>query len=295
MYKAIMVNPYEYFRDELIKAVDIPGYQLVPTERPINNGGVEYAIIVHKPGDEVSPNIHTNYLCDRYNGCVEDAVPEFLKMAEKVLETHPYVNTGDMMDFDKSMSKLFLGVVNAVNKQSFKERHLLYRRVHDLLVFPFYFVGPGMHFKISTNHASLWGVSPEEIFACAEKNSTAATVITDILKVLEAIRPGCLTEEYKAAAGRSPMLVVRYSTDICDIGGAAVMVLPEVRETISEIFPDGFYVIPSSISEAIIVPDVMPMDMLTDMIRQVNSDVVEPTEVLADHPYICRNGGFAMP
>lgn len=62
---------------------------------------------------------------------------------------------------------------------------------------------------------------------------------------------------------------------------------PEVINKLEQLFPEGFYVIPSSVHEVLIVPNNGEMDpkRLGEMVREVNRAEVEREEVLSDRVY----------
>ena len=62
---------------------------------------------------------------------------------------------------------------------------------------------------------------------------------------------------------------------------------PEVLNKLEQLFTEGFYVLPSSVHEVLIVPDNGEMEpkMLGEMVREVNKNEVERQEVLSDRVY----------
>lgn len=65
------------------------------------------------------------------------------------------------------------------------------------------------------------------------------------------------------------------------------MVCPWVMEKVSSLFPEGFYILPSSIHEILIVPGNGEENAgeLGEMVRDVNRTEVRREEVLSDHIY----------
>ncbi len=60
-------------------------------------------------------------------------------------------------------------------------------------------------------------------------------------------------------------------------------------EKLDELFPEGFFVVPSSIHETIIMPkgrgeEISPKQMGT-MVRDINRTYMEKTEILSDRIY----------
>ena len=69
--------------------------------------------------------------------------------------------------------------------------------------------------------------------------------------------------------------------------GASALFYPEIQEQISEKIGEGYYVLPSSLHEVIVVPESAGFDagQLTDMVKDANSSVVAPKDVLSDSVY----------
>lgn len=69
--------------------------------------------------------------------------------------------------------------------------------------------------------------------------------------------------------------------------GAAQILNPEVMKTISDKIGNGFWILPSSVHEVIILPDneALDKDDLTCMIKAINENELLPQDLLSDHPY----------
>ena len=69
--------------------------------------------------------------------------------------------------------------------------------------------------------------------------------------------------------------------------GAAALYYPDVKEKAAELLGSGYYVLPSSTHEVILVPDTAGHNEkdLCDMVKQANRTVVEPKDVLSDSVY----------
>lgn len=71
------------------------------------------------------------------------------------------------------------------------------------------------------------------------------------------------------------------------INGATVILYPEMLETIGKRFGGGYYIIPSSIHEVLLLKANTweNAERLNEMVREVNRAVVIPEEVLSNHVY----------
>lgn len=75
------------------------------------------------------------------------------------------------------------------------------------------------------------------------------------------------------------------------VDGAAVIAFPGVMEKLNELFPEGFYVAPSSIHETLIIPKNTMNEMnigleyMGRMVRDINERYLDPNEILSDRIY----------
>ncbi len=70
------------------------------------------------------------------------------------------------------------------------------------------------------------------------------------------------------------------------INGAAVILYPDMLEELAKRFSGGFYIIPSSVHEVLLLKEEeIGEERLNEMVREVNETQVEPEEVLTDHVF----------
>lgn len=73
--------------------------------------------------------------------------------------------------------------------------------------------------------------------------------------------------------------------------GAGMILSNDARQKINELFPDGYYLIPSSIHEWMIIDrDTVDQTDIIRMIREINRDIVTKDEFLSDDLYEIRDG-----
>lgn len=69
--------------------------------------------------------------------------------------------------------------------------------------------------------------------------------------------------------------------------GASAILYPETKISLSEIFPNGYCIIPSSIHEVIVLPkDSVPVNEILQMVKDINAAEVSPEDFLADDVYL---------
>lgn len=71
--------------------------------------------------------------------------------------------------------------------------------------------------------------------------------------------------------------------------GAGSIASDFVMEKVAEKIGDGFYIIPSSVHEVLVLPNFgMPEEDIVQMIREVNEEMVDPKDVLSNNLYQYR-------
>jgi hypothetical protein len=78
-----------------------------------------------------------------------------------------------------------------------------------------------------------------------------------------------------------------YLTNEEKLNGASVLFYPGVREALEEAFPEGYYVLPSSIHEVLIASTSIGLeeDELSEMVQGVNQETVDDVDILSDRAF----------
>lgn len=147
-------------------------------------------------------------------------------------------------------------------------------------------------FKITEQMLQKWNVDREELFQIASENIIPAN--TPVLQNLEEVTrqiliggapPENLLKKEIDFSNQEAMILVL--TNEKKNFGAAMMFEPQVMDKLSQSFPEGFYILPSSLHEVLILPDrggISPKE-LGAMVREVNQSQVEKMEQLSDRVY----------
>ena len=139
---------------------------------------------------------------------------------------------------------------------------------------------------ITKSMAEMLNITGEELYNICLENSYGKDIY--LLNMEDAIFHGGQTNLYKR-----PELLSKqnYDSSLYVLSnsnanmGASHILNPKVAERVSEILGGSYYVLPSSIHETLILPDdgnVAEAKELERMVREVNSDLVMPEEVLSD-------------
>lgn len=147
-------------------------------------------------------------------------------------------------------------------------------------------------FKVTEQMLQKWNVDREELFQTASENTNPAN--TPVLQNLEEVTrqlimggapPENLLKKELDFSNQEEILLVL--TNEKKNFGAAMMFEPQVMDRLSQFFPEGFYILPSSLHEVLILPDRggIPPKELGAMVREINRNQVEKKEQLSDRVY----------
>lgn len=119
--------------------------------------------------------------------------------------------------------------------------------------------------QIRNEHLRYWRVEKEEIRRLAGKNTPRIYPV----QIQQIVR-----------------FMYVATNEQCSLG-AAVMRYPDFREKVRGMIGEGFYILPSSIHEVILVPESFGMEpeRMAEMVKEINQTGVAPEEVLSDSVY----------
>ena len=136
-------------------------------------------------------------------------------------------------------------------------------------------------------------ITDDEIFLAAMKNMDKECVLNsldDIVSypLLDKSISDLPNYMEKRKEDDIPMLVV---TNTSKFFGAASIFCERVQNRLDELFPNGYYLVPSSIHEFIAVDkQILIPESLKEVIFDMNKNVVENKEQLSDAAYYIENG-----
>ena len=119
--------------------------------------------------------------------------------------------------------------------------------------------------QIRNEHLRYWRVEKEEIRRLAGKNTPRIYPV----QIQQIVR-----------------FMYVATNEQCSLG-AAVMRYPDFREKVRGMIGEGFYILPSSIHEVILVPESFGLEpeRMQEMVKEINQTGVAPEEVLSDSVY----------
>ena len=175
--------------------------------------------------------------------------------------------------------------VRLVNKKKCVDevyRSARYYGFPDLVIVPVIttdVLGSHVTMKITEEVLKSWGVTKRKVIdaALANVNYTIEDLKDRLAKMM-----GGLPDDFE-----SPFIVV--SNESCFYGAVAIL---KARKELDRMFPGGYYVIPSSVHEVLVLPKhlnieglVTDEDEIKQIINEVNTHVLEDGEYLSDQLY----------
>lgn len=279
-----------------------PEYQdmeFITMEKQKNNGTVLTGISFHMPGETISPLVYMEPFYEeiRKGTPVGDVMGKIAEQVVNSREIKDQMEEIRMDDYASVKNHLNMVLINTkANRRMLSE--MPHREVEDLSAILRVEIpmpegnGTGC-VKVTNEMLAYWGTDKDEVFDAAMKNmeKNASPVLMDLESVMEEIMSGT-SENHNLLANpgeinRSPFETMYVLSNASRINGAAMLLSPDVMKQIGEIFPEGVYILPSSIHEVLVVPKngmAEPAE-LGKMVREVNRAEVAREEILSDRIY----------
>lgn len=285
----------------------------VSLKKVLKNNSVEFdALIIRENETTVTPSIYLNsYYLELKSG----------KTIEEIIDM--------VMDvYNSATEKLKVGTAFSINSEDFSEkvvfklvnyeknRELLknspYMRVDDLAVTFHYLAtdneeGVGM-VRITDANAGSFNIDREHLWENARRNTArifppVTDEICDVLLRLAESGPADTDDERAGMQDEIRKMLsddrhglMYVLTNKKGMYGASCLLYEGVLEQLYEKFEGGFYIIPSSVNEVILIPEGELEDpsVLEEMIGQVNREHVPEEEILSDRAYHYPEDSFAV-
>jgi hypothetical protein len=260
-----------------------------------NNGLVLSGLTVMHDDSNISPTIYLNNYYDAYiNGNIT-----LISVVNDVMDTYhknkvsQNVDMRYFVDYSKVKDRIVYKLINTE-----KNRELLEDVPHveflDLSIVFQFIVSQNedsiASILIHNAHTRLWNISLDELYRTARENTQQLlgyeiTNMNDILDEMLEKSEDDEGDEYgdsvmKELTVETPMYVISNKNRV---DGAACIIYPNLLGDFALSLNSGFYVIPSSVHEVIIVPteDTSEADDIRSMIREINDTQVELEEILS--------------
>ena len=295
---------YQEFKKNIVHAISAKlgsSYRVALSDIIKNNDTHLDGLTILSENSNISPTIYLNYYYDQYLAgkslsiILEDILLSYHKNAPK-----ENIDISFFTDFNKVKNRIIFKLVNYDRNKELlgKVPHVRYL---DLALVFNCFVDPTENgyatILIYHHHLSYWGISAEELYSLAMKNTPTllhyqiqnmAEVVLDLF-CEETAR--LLEEDFKAL----PMYVLSNTTKL---NGSGCILYEDLLSDISARLDSDFYILPSSIHEVLLIPvqSAASYEELTSMVHEVNATQLAREEILSDHVYFYsrRTGTITM-
>ena len=254
-----------------------------------NNDVVLDGLTIKSSNSNISPCIYLNSFYDDYLNKDYEMSALLDKIAKIRIDHNMELDfdTRHIIDYSMVKDRIVCRLINAEsNAELLKDRP--YKLIDDLCVT--YHVALGnfgdgsMSCPITWNVFEQYGIDLADLHETALENTSRLFPPTfkGISETLGGMMLGESTPDFTTA--NDFMYVVSNKSGV---NGASTVLNTKFMDSVSERFPDGYYILPSSIHEVLIVPASPNMDIsfLKNMVHEVNSNEVSPEEILSDHVY----------
>ena len=268
----------------------------VAVQKVDKNNGVTYTgLCVSRDGEQVSPVVYINDYYDTYkngNATPLDAAEYVADVCRKKRHT---VDVRYLLDYGNVRSKIVYKLVNTEkNREALED--LPHKAFLDLsIVFQCMVEHKGIgsaSVLIHNAHAKLWGVSVEELYRAATENTPRLrgyelkSMEEMIHEIMQRQKAGGQFDGDGLTGGKGCSFPMYVLSNVQRTEGAACILYPNFLKDFAEAIGGGFYIIPSSIHEVLILPEDIAdggkeCDEIREMIREVNDTQVLEEELLS--------------
>lgn len=277
-----------------------------------NNGVTLHGLIFRDSSQEMAPTIYVEGFYDRFiNGAeINDCISEIMDIFSKSMDSIVSYPIDFILDYEQTVDHIFPKLINAEKNRKLINGapHAIYGdlavifqiRLENMLD-----AGAGVGTVVINNEmAKSWGKGAHELLDAALKNmhESGEICIRNILSVLCELIPRSSNNDIDAEAlmgslkdDPSPKMYVM--TNKVRANGAVSLVDSDKLSEFADSIGSDLYIIPSSVHELILVPQVSGeynAEDLAVMVKEVNMTQVPVEDYLSDNIYIFTRGSKAV-
>lgn len=292
-YKVFAEGVAEQIKEYL--SSDYSDVECKVTERKSNNGQLNVGVAFIRPGEISAPiiDIEPFYEAVRNGVPLESIMKKLAGIAEQGMNSGLSFNPSQLNEYNKVEEYLGVRLVNTkANREELNS--LPHIEIEDLSLIPVIrFPLPDdsgyQSVKITEKMRKVWGVSSEQMFERAWKNEECPRLhdVGEFISHVESSNELFEIEDDSLEITKESMYLL---TNQRGIDGAALIAFPGVLEKLDELFPKGFYVVPSSINETMIIPKrenemKAVLEYMGELVRDINQNHMDRKEILSDRIY----------
>lgn len=249
------------------------------------------ALIILKNGDNVSPNIYLEPYYDKFlhHVPISSISDEILEIYDKAHKENSNLDVSFLKNIENVIPRLFVKIINKHMNQELLKNIPYKCFLDDFAIVPYccmHIAEEGIaSFLINNMHMESWAIDKDSLITLAIAN-TRALFGVELQSMSEVLFGRRTMEEVNLPfpeAFNPPMFVL---TNKPKMNGASVALFDDVLKEFAKVH-GNFYVIFSSVHEALLIPDDYKLDLenLTSINLEVNETSVDCDEVLGTKAY----------
>ena len=267
-----------------------------------NNGCFLERLIFSREDKNISPTIYLNDFYQEYEEgkAFSLIVSEILNLYEKN-KLEKSINMDFFLSFEQVQPRILFKLIDLERNLKLLEKTPFVPFLNLAIVF-YYLLQDGPFgnatILVQKSHLETWGKKTEDLYQAALANTPQTLpaqlkgmddIIREMMienqeKISQEINDQIL-EDVKELPSNKKMYVLSNSSKI---HGASAILYPNVLMNFSKALGRGFYILPSSIHEVILLPfdESLEPENLKMMVREVNETQVREEEVLSNSVYL---------
>ena len=267
------------YRDAIVAELKNMGLEVEAVDADKANGIVLHGVSAKVPESNVGVNMYADGFFEREDTIMDAAKEMKRQFDEHVVNAQGFAGIGETLkDYEKVKEMLTVRLYNQSTKAEVFKSAKRYG-FDDLILVPTINLGAVNGetgtIKVTRQMMEIWGIDDKTLFKDAIKNTKGDVVVKSLAQMM--------LEMTGFEVPDVGIMVVSNKSSVC--GASAILgMLPKLKKK----FDNGFFVIPSSIHEVLVVPNNDHVDgsmELTKMVKEVNATALSPAEILSDKAY----------
>jgi len=258
----------------------------------VKNNGVEmYGLLLSREGETIAPNFYLYPQYNRWKKGMADLgmiLRELKKAYTEEMEKNKRIAEALCFDWETFRHRVFVRLVGRERNEKLLQ-DIPYDEYLDMALVYHYVIQVTEDTQgvlvLNKEHILRLGITHEELRETAMSNTKRELppVIVPMQEMVARMKSRCGMD----LPGEIPESGMYVLSNAKGTYGAVAMTYTDLLEEFSNEAESGFYILPSSVHEVILVPDdtMMTTEIFSGMVRHVNAEHVEETEVLTDSVY----------
>ncbi|MBQ1466131.1 MAG: hypothetical protein IIZ17_05590 [Eubacteriaceae bacterium] len=276
-------------KNEIQSAVPEGHRDAVSVDQVTKPGESYTALSIRYPGRDtaVAVNLNRSYEQFRSGAPMEKILMDIVVASAKVPGKAVPRDLSWITDYEAVKERLFIKVSSPDSLKDIKGK-APYRLASDMVITYHILIGDTddslASAMITDQNIGAYDVTPGQLHEDAMENSQK--IMPGRVEPLDDMVSGFMGSSVNIADASEPRLMV--VTNRSGVDGAAAFFYPGVMDNAAFFFNSGYYVIPSSVNEVILVPESFSQSVinkLSDVVSEVNATMVMPQERLSNTAY----------